>query len=259
MVKKSTTKHDTLIILPTLGQREEYLKETIASIRQQTYQDFDIAIIYPLKNRFVTAIADELGAIKVPDPGGLSAALNAGIAAAKPHHEFISWIGDDDLLTPESLERAVRALSDNPTSPVAYGYCDYIDQNGGFLFKSKAGSLAPWIMTWGPNLLPLPGALFRKDAILKVGGFDESNKHSMDLDIFLRLKKIGKFINTKHTLAAFRWHSDSMSVASRDIATKEAEAVKYKYTHPLLRPLTSLWFIPTRYASKLAAKKLSKQ
>lgn len=252
-------KPNTLIILPTLGQREEYLKETLESIRRQTNQDFDIAIIYPLKNRFVTALADELGAIKVPDPGGLSSALNAGVAAAKPHHQFISWIGDDDLLTPHSLDCAVEALTDNPSSPVAYGYCDYIDQDGTFLFKSKAGSLAPWIMTWGPNLLPLPGALFRKDAILKVGGFDETNKHSMDLDIFLRLKKLGKFVNTKRTLAAFRWHSNSMSVASRDVATREAEAVKRKYTHPLLQPLTPLWFIPTRYASKLAAKKLSKR
>lgn len=254
---KAPTENSVLIIIPTLGQREEYLRETIESIHKQSYKGFDIALIYPFGNHFVDTLADNINAIKVPDPGGLSAALNAGIAAAKPHHKFISWIGDDDLLTPDSLKYSVDALNRYPHSPVAFGYCDYIDERGKFLFKNRAGSLAPWIMTWGPDLVPLPGALFRKEAIIQVGGFDENNKYTMDLDIFLRLRKIGKFINTKKTLAAFRWHRESMSVASRSRQTDEAETVKRKHTPRLLRPFTPLWFIPTRYASKLAAKRLS--
>lgn len=252
-------KPEVLVILPTLGNRIEYLKETLESIAKQQTGLYEIAIIYPLTNTKVASLAKKYNAISLPDPGGLSAALNVGVAAAKSHHIFISWIGDDDLLAAGSLLNTVSALRNHPSSPVAYGYCDYIDKDGLFLFKSQAGSLAPWIMSWGPNLLPLPGALFRTSAIKKVGGFDESNKYSMDLDIFLRLRKIGRFVNTKKTLASFRWHTDSMSVASRDKATKEAENVKRKYTPTFLKPLTPFWFVPTRIASRLAAKKLSKR
>ncbi len=252
-------KPDILIIIPTLGKRMDYLKQTIESIRAQTYQGFDIAFIYPLENKAMSQLADSLKAIKIADPGGLSAALNAGVAAAKAHHKYISWIGDDDLLTPHSLATAKEALEQNPRSVIAYGYCDYIDQNGQFIFKSQAGSLAPWIMTWGPNLLPLPGVLFVKEFIINAGGFDEHNKYSMDLDIFLRLRKLGKFVNTKQTLAAFRWHPDSMSVASRDKAQHEAEAVKQKYLPWPLARISPIWLIPLRHLSNWMASKISKK
>lgn len=178
---------------------------------------------------------------------------------AKKQHKYISWIGDDDLLTENSLEDTVSALKENPSSPVAFGNCIYIDSNDQQIFISKAGKIAPWLMTWGPNLLPCPGSLFRKTSLDSVGDFDENNKYSMDLEMFLRLRKLGKFTYVNNSLASFRWHSDSMSVASRAAATKEAEAVKRKFTPTPLRPLTPLWFIPVRIASLAAAKKLSQR
>lgn len=257
MKNNNADKNSVLIVLPTLGQRIEYLQKTLKSIESQSFKGYDLVLIYPFGNKAVAKLAKQHGALSVDDPGGLSAALNSGIAEAKPHHKYISWIGDDDLLTEESLELATKALEDNPKSPVAFGNCSYIDDKDRVLFVSKAGKIAPWLMTWGPNLLPCPGSLFRKDSILAVGGFDESNKYSMDLDIFLRLKRIGDFTYINVTLAAFRWHNDSMSVASRDKATKEAENVKRKYIHPILRPFTPVVFLPLRAASRLAARKVT--
>lgn len=256
---QSSKKPNTLIVLPTLGRRIDYLKKTLKSIESQTHKGYDLTLIYPLDNKEVQQLAKKYGATSVADPGGLSSALNVGIKTAKAHHKYISWIGDDDLLTEKSLELATEALDNNPDAPVAFGNCTYIDKDGKDLFISKAGKIVPWLMTWGPNLLPCPGSLFRKKDILKVGGFDEQNKHSMDLDIFLKLKKLGRFVYVNQTLAAFRWHDDSLSVGSRDAATKEAEAVKRKFTPAPLKVFTPIWFIPIRYASALAAKKLSKR
>ena len=258
-MSKTSNKPKVLIVLPTLGQRIDYLRKTLESIAQQPSDLYDLVLIYPLKNNEVSDLAKQYSAVSVEDPGSLSAALNAGIKVAKPHHIYISWIGDDDLLTQSSLRLTSEALDRNPSASVAFGNCAYIDKDGRQLFVSSAGKIAPWLMTWGPNLLPCPGSLFRKSSILSVGGFDESNRYSMDLDIFLRLRKLGKFVYVNNVLAAFRWHSDSISVASRDKATKEAEAVKRKYTPPLLKPFTILWFLPVRYASRIAAKRLSRR
>lgn len=246
-----------LIVIPTLGQRLEYLQKTLESIKKQSYKKYDVVLIYPLKNAAVSKLAKQYNATSVEDTGSLSSALNAGIKKAKKHHKYISWIGDDDLLTENSLEDTVKALEENPSAPVAFGNCIYIDSNDQEVFISKAGKIAPWLMSWGPNLLPCPGSLFRKSALDTAGEFDENNKYSMDLEMFLRLKKLGRFSYVNKNLASFRWHSDSMSVASRSAATKEAEEVKRKFTPRILRPLTPLWFIPTRVASLMAAKKLS--
>jgi GT2 family glycosyltransferase len=112
-------------------------------------------------------------------------------------------------------------------------------------------------MTWGPNLVPLPGMMFRLSSLNQIGGFDENNKYSMDLDVLLRMRKIGKIINTKRTLASFRWHAESTTVSSRGKSLKEAAAVKRKYLPKYLRPFAPLWEVPVGIATRLAARRVS--
>ena len=169
-----------------------------------------------------------------------------------------NWIGDDDLLTPGSLVTAAAALDDNPTATVAFGYCDYIDGEGRRLFTSRAGRLAPWLMTWGPDLVPQPGALFRLEAVREVGMIDSSLSYAMDLDLLLRLRRVGGFVNTRTVLSAFRWHASSTTVANRTPSLDEAELVKRRYLSPWLRALALFWERPVRLATRLAARRVSR-
>lgn len=245
-----------LMITPTLGQRSELLRKSLESIRNQSVKS-DIVMIFPLKNKEIREIAKKYGTFIIDDPGGLSAALNAGLEIAGNDYEYIGWLGDDDLLAKDSLQTAISAMESNPDASIAFGHCDYIDNNGKIIFTSRAGNLAPWMMTWGPNLVPLPGILFRKSALNAAGKFDENNKYSMDLDMLLRLRKVGRFINTKKTLASFRWHVSSTTVKNRDKVLKEAQAVQRRYLPKYLRPFSPLWEMPVRIATKIAANRLS--
>jgi cellulose synthase/poly-beta-1,6-N-acetylglucosamine synthase-like glycosyltransferase len=248
-----------LVLMPTLGKRNDLLRKTLESIAAQKPIMSDIAMVFPLNNKGAAGLAKEFGAIMVEDPGkGLSAAVNSGLAQAKPWHEFITWLGDDDLLTPKSLATSTKTLDNNKDAVVAFGYCDYIDINGKHIFTSRAGKLAPWLMTWGPDLVPMPGLLLRRTALEKVGLFDVDNKWSMDLDILLRLRKTGKFINTKTVLACFRWHQTSQTVSNRPKVLKEAEKVKRKYLPAPLRIFAPLWERPVRIATNLAVYRVNK-
>ena len=259
MVKKDIEEPRILMVLPTLGQRPDYLKLTLESLNDQKEVLFDLVMIFPLNNVETMALAKKYNAITVEDPGSISKAVNAGIAHAKSHHEYIGWIGDDDFITPNSLEIATKLLDADNSAVLAYGYCDYIDEHGNKLFSSRAGKLAPWLMTWGPNLVPCPGAVFRKKAIDQVGGFDENNKYSMDLDILLKLRKTGKFINTKTTLAAFRWHSTSQTVNNREAVLNESEQVKRIYLSKPLQKIAPVWEPLVRIATKIAANQVDKK
>jgi len=258
MIKKSTDKPNVLIVLPTLGKRPEYLKKTLKTLMAQKPMSFDLVMVFPLQSKETVALAKQYGAMMIDDPGGMSAAVNAGIAAAKPWHKYISWIGDDDYLTKNSLSTSVSALEADSKAVIAFGYCDYMTSTDKYIFTSKAGRFAPWIMRWGPNLIPMPGTLMRKSALDMAGEFDTTNLWSMDLDMLIRLRKIGHFINTKKTLASFRWHETSQTVANRPKLIKEVSQVQRSHMYAPLRVIAPLWEIPVRIATIIAVKRVNR-
>lgn len=249
---KASVKPEVLVVLPTLGKRIDYLRLTLESIANQAPYPYDTVIVGPLSSKETKKLAEEFGASRVDDPGGLSAAVNAGIAEAKPWHKYISWIGDDDLLTPNSLAIASKALEAHPEAVLAFGYCDYIDAEGKRIFTSRAGRVAPYVISWGPDLIPMPGCLMRLSSLHKAGKFDENNKYCMDLEMLLRLKKLGKFVSTGKTLAAFRWHANSTTVANRGLVLWETRLVKRRNLSKPLRSISFLWDGPVWLATKLA-------
>ncbi len=248
-----------LIIVPTLGKRLDLLELTLKSITSQKPLAPDIVIVYPLKNKAVKVLADTYGAESAQDAGTLSGAINVGIMRLKPHHSYVGWLGDDDLLRPSSVATMTELLDEQKDAVLGYGYCDYIDDNGKLIFTNRSSKLAPWIMTWGPNLVPLIGMLYRASAIKKVGEFDTDLKYAMDLDILLRLRKLGKFARTNKVVGAFRWHSSSTTVANRDASLKEAEQIKRRHLSRRVHKIAPLWEAPVRSATRVAAKRVSKK
>jgi GT2 family glycosyltransferase len=247
-----------LLVVPTLGRRPELLRQTLQSIADQTPQRADVVVVCPPQAEDALKLAAEFGAQVLDDPGGMTAAINLGLRQARPEHEYVNWIGDDDLLTPGSLTAAVAVLDAHPSAVVAFGYCDYIDDAGRVLFTSRAGRFAPWLMTWGPNLVPQPGALFRLSAVREIGELDPSLKYAMDLDLLLRLRRRGPLVNTGRTLSCFRWHATSTTVANRAPSLEESEQIKRRYLSPLQRRLAPLWEGPVRLATRVAAGRVNR-
>jgi GT2 family glycosyltransferase len=253
------TDAEILVVLPTLGDRLEFLAETLASIDLQR-SDVALRLVLVLPDRAVDAqrLGEAHGATIVKDPGlGISHAINLGVQAAAAE-TYYAWIGDDDLYRPGALARLL-ALAAPSDVVIAYGGCDYISPEGELLWVSRAGRLALPLLPWGPNLIPHPGALIRLDAMREVGLFDESLKYAMDLDLLLRIRPLGRFRSTRESVSAFRWHPASLTVANRSGSSAESEAVKRRYLPRALRPAAPLWEIPVRYASAQAAQRISRR
>jgi hypothetical protein len=187
---------------------------------------------------------------------GLSGAVNTGIAARRGDEEFYAWLGDDDLLLPGGLATLAGLLRGTAGAVVAYGACPYIDERGRTVAVSRAGDLAARIMGWGPNLLPQPASMTRVPDLVAAGPYDETLRFAMDLDMFLRLKRSGRFVSTKQEVAAFRWHADSITVANRNASLAESEMIKRRYLPAGLRPVAPAWELPVRWATRLAARQV---
>ena len=253
-----TADRQVLVVLPTLGDRLESLKETLASVAQQREQlGVTLVVVAPPSAIAARELAAASGALVVDDPKeGISEAINCGLRA-RTTETYYAWIGDDDLFRPGGLSVLHAILESEPTSVLAFGGCDYIDPEGRTITVSNAGWLATFLLPWGPDLIPHPGTMVRLDALEAIGGFDRTLKYAMDLDAFLKLREHGKFSWTRKTVSAFRWHPDSLTVANRVGSSLESESVKRRHLPPALRPVSILWQYPIRWASGFAAKQVN--
>lgn len=247
-----------LLVVPTLGRRPDYLRQTLTSIRAQDVPA-DVVLVTPSDATEARDLAAEHHCAVLDDPGSLSAAVNLGVASAADHHAYVNWLGDDDLLAPDSLALTTGALDADPDVVVAYGHCVYVDPQGRTLWVSRAGRVAPWLMTWGPDLVPQPGLLVRRDAWERVGGLDESLRFAMDLDLLLRLRSEGRFVDVAAPVSAFRWHPESLTVSDRTASLDESEAVKRRYLTRWQRAIAPAWELPVRGATRLAARRVTRR
>ena len=243
-----------LVVLPTLGDRLEFLETTLRSCRDLAgLVTTTVAMVVPTGAVQARALGSQYGVVLIDDPGsGMADAVNAGLGA-RTTEEFYVWVGDDDELVPHGAAALMGALGDRPSAVVAYGHCDYIDGTGSVIGRSKAGRLATALLPWGPNLIPHPGTIVRLDALEAVGGFDSRLSYALDLDVFLKLRRIGDFITRPTVSARFRWHADSATVADRSSSAREAIIVKNRHLPALLRPLSWMWNYPVAWASQIAA------
>lgn len=247
-----------LIVVATLGQRPEFLRQTMDSIRAQSVAS-DVVMVAPLDSVTVQELAREYGIALLADPGSLPGAINLGAHELKAHHEYFNWLNDDDLLEPGSLESTVAALDANPEAVLAFGSCRYIDPQGRELWISKAGKWAPRVLSWGPDLIPQPGMLVRSSTWKQVGGLDESYRLAFDLDLLLKMKKLGAFTQLPSVVSAFRWHPDSLTVDDRGTNIKESERAKRAALSPGVRRFAWVWEPPVRFATRMAAREVQRR
>ena len=226
------------IVIPTLGTRADYLKLAVESIRDASNGDVYVLLVAPVTWSAPSDLEiDEV----VTDPGhGLAAAINFGIEMLPDSIEFVNWLGDDDLLESSAIDVTVKALDDSSASYV-FGRCNYIDDQGRLLFVNRSGWWAVPLMRFGPQLVPQPGAMFRRALFKSSGGLDTKYKWAFDLDIFIRLGRTSRPIFLPKTLASFRWHDDSLSVGGRRGSVNEASVIRTINLHPMLRPFSLLW------------------
>ena len=198
------------IVVPTMGDRPEWLNQCLASIYFQAGVKPRLVLVSPEPSS-VRALADQYDAESIADEGlGLSAAINAGWSRIGDT-DALCWLGDDDLLAPDSLSRSAKTLRMHPRASATYGNVRYIDTRGETLFVARPGAFAARYLPWGKDLVPQPGSLFRADAVRAIGPLDERYRYAMDYDYFLRLRKWGELKYVGREVAAFRLHSHGIT------------------------------------------------
>ncbi|MEN8582793.1 glycosyltransferase [Burkholderia sp. RS01] len=229
-----------LIVVPTLGTRRDWLRASIVSILSQEGVEVRVRVVAP-SEASLGGLCTELGAELVEcDRKGLSVAINEGWKDTG-EAEFLTWLGDDDLLAPGSLAATSAALAARPNAPMVYGAVRYIDAAGNSMWLQRPGRFAAWYLPYGKNLVPQQGSLLRKSFVMAAGGIDEACKSAMDQDLFSRLLECGPSAYVRQEVAAFRIHESNITVNKGNEGADEGERIRARHAgrfYPLIRRVT---------------------
>lgn len=207
------------VVMPVLNE-EKHLAESVAAVLGQEYPGgFELVLaIGPSKDR-TEAIARELAAADsriavVPNPSGqIASAMNAAVRAAR--HEILTRIDAHSMLPDGYLRTAVRTLMETGAADVG----GWMAAEGVTPFQSAVA----WAMTSpfgvgaaanhtsgdaGPADTVYLG-VYRREAIEKVGGYDETMLIAEDWELNYRIRAAGGLI----------WFTPDLKVTYRPRAT----------------------------------------
>lgn len=192
---------------------EKYIRESIKSVLNQTFDKFELLIGFngtTDNTKKIVNLFDD-NRIKIfdyDDDKGKSKTLNKLLKNAT--YDWIAIQDDDDIWAENKLEQQLKLINN---FDVIGTYINYINENNEYIgnpnlqtddIKIKSMSYA------GINQIANTSAIFKKKDALEIGGWREDIDGIEDYDFWLRLMKKNKnFINLNEFLVSHRLHSNS--------------------------------------------------
>ena len=187
------------VIIPTYN-RASTLRRTVDSALAQTYQPLEVIVVDDGSTdatvEVLRSYGDRIHAISQPN-GGPSAARNTGAKAA--NGEWLAFLDSDDVWKPEKIERQIRMVGDQaPGIDCCMANAAIINEDGspgpttfdvsGVGTRQSDGYwLNPAALFASRFILFNQVALIRREAFVRVGGFNPELRLLEDHDLAFRL------------------------------------------------------------------------
>lgn len=142
-------------------------------------------------------------------------ARNRGLDHAQG--DFIAFLDADDVWLRDKLAAQLEALKFNPQADLAYSWTDFINEFGHLLgtgsYATYSGDVLATLL--GGNFISNGSNPFiRREALERVGKFDESFVSGGDWDLWLRLAEQGHFVNVPQVHVYHRLTNRSISAST---------------------------------------------
>lgn len=207
------------VIMSTYKEDERLLRESIESILNQTYRDFEYIIILDYPDNDVHKSVIEEYALKddrihfyVNEKNmGLTDSLNRGLSLC--HGEYIARMDADDISLPDRLERQMEYLEKNHYDLIG-GITEMINEDGTLLYSIKSVPTDPKKINKAlrySQCIAHPTWLGRKEVFEKNAGYRHMPLCE-DYDFTLRAVLNGFVIsNLNEPVLKYRMTSNSIS------------------------------------------------
>lgn len=227
------------VVVPVYNPPAEFLEAMIASVREQTYANWELCLadgassaphVRPMLEK-AAAGDSRIRAVFLPANNGIVGNSNAAIRIASG--EFIALLDHDDTLAPFALHEIAAAINAQPEADFLYSDEDKLDRQG----RRVEPNFKP---DWSPETLLARNYICHLVAIRRtlfeaIGGFRPGFDGAQDHDLVLRATEAAKqIVHIPRVLYHWRMHEQS-TAANKGSKTYAFDAGKRAVADALTR------------------------
>ncbi|MGY0393087.1 glycosyltransferase family 2 protein [Bizionia sp. KMM 8389] len=223
-------------IVVSVYNKGKFIKNTIASVLNQSFQDFELIIVNDGStddsHKIITSFTDKRIRYFEQQNQGAAATRNFGIKQTKS--ELIALLDGDDIWLPDYLETISKTIKKHPNEQVfataiAHKYKKKITPvSYNFPIDGKTTLKNYFDNSKDHTLLSSSSIVFYKTILNTTGYFDTSIISGQDTDLWIRIGMHYSivFINQVHVY--YTYSNDSLSNTSLTVASKPKFDKYYK-------------------------------
>lgn len=198
-MKRFTRKPLISILLPVYIIDHRILRETISSVMNQTYQNWQLCIVYAdQKNKenlsYLKTIEREdhrVNLMCLEKNEGISQNTNRCLKMARG--EYIAFLDHDDLITEDAIYEVVKAINENENADILFSDRDLINENTDVRSSPLFKHAWSWVTMLSANYV-IHFTVMNKTLFEKIGEIDSACDGAQDLDLLLKASKFAREI-----------------------------------------------------------------
>ncbi len=240
------TKTPQISVLMSVYNAENDLKNSVESILNQTYTNFEFIIIndgstdgsldilekYAAKDQRICLVNQE--------NTGLTRALNNGVKLSKG--KYIARQDADDISYPKRFEMQVELMSCDSSIVLCGGNCDDLYEDGSKGVWGSYNSDELQKIVFLKTVFAHSTVMMRSDVCVDFGGYDESFKTSQDMDLWMRFAKKGKLAMVEEPVIQRKIRAESISNKRRWRQFYDASRARWRHNHGIINKMHALYY-----------------
>ncbi len=219
----------TVTVLMPVYNGTDFLEESINSILEQSFGDFEFLILDDASTDgsvdIIRGYSDpRIRLIENNENMGQVATMNRGIGLADG--EFIARMDQDDISLPERLEKQVSFMDANPDVAVCGTWAETFGSVSQiWKYPLTHEEITCWLL-FG-SVLVHPSVIIRRGAVAGVTNiYDEGFSKAEDYYLWVKLSQKVRFANIGEVLIRYRVHEESLLGEHKIIQREAADRVR---------------------------------